>query len=83
MPVCRATKLSNSSQISSGCCTGKTLEGSHKAELIRKAQAVRTPATLRDFHLVCPGQGQVADQLGFETERSWPGVYNNVRLARR
>ena len=63
MPVCRATKLSNSSQISSGCCTGKRWKGSHKAELIRKAQAVRIPATLRDFHLVCPGQGQVADQL--------------------
>ena len=24
---------------------------------------MRIPATLRDFHLVCSGQGQVADQL--------------------
>ena len=34
-----------------------------RAEPLRKAQAVRLPATLRNFQQVCPGQERVADQL--------------------
>ena len=35
----------------------------HKAELIRKAQAVRIPATRGDLQQVCFGQRRVTDQL--------------------